>query len=146
MNQKVLSRAVVRFFENSCRRKLMSEVLEVTAASSTPDCQAHKLQAVLMPLAAHYFLKAKNHAARPLDPVARFHLGNCAKLDRLNWLGDISERGLRQSHSLMVNYLYDLEHIEKNHETYAQQQAVVAASAITKLVKTPARDVVPAGD
>jgi malonyl-CoA decarboxylase len=46
----------------------------------------------------------------------------------------------------MVNYLYDLEHIEKNHEAYAQQQAVVAASAITKLVKTPARDVVPAGD
>jgi malonyl-CoA decarboxylase len=43
----------------------------------------------------------------------------------------------------MVNYLYDLEHIEQNHEAYAQQHAVVAANAVTRLVKAPARDVVP---
>ena len=42
----------------------------------------------------------------------------------------------------MVNYLYDLEHIEQNHEAYAQQHAVVAASTVTRLVKAPARDVV----
>jgi malonyl-CoA decarboxylase len=46
----------------------------------------------------------------------------------------------------MVNYLYDLEHIERNHEVYAQQHAVVAASAVTRLVKAPARDVVAVGD
>jgi malonyl-CoA decarboxylase len=46
----------------------------------------------------------------------------------------------------MVNYLYDLEHIEKNHEAYAQQRAVVAASSISRLVKVPARDIVPAGN
>ena len=46
----------------------------------------------------------------------------------------------------MVNYLYDLEHIEKNHEAYAQQRSVVAASAVSRLVKAPARDIVPAGD
>jgi malonyl-CoA decarboxylase len=46
----------------------------------------------------------------------------------------------------MVNYLYDLDHIEKNHEAYAQQRAVVAAGAVTRLVKTPVRDVVPVGD
>jgi len=43
---------------------------------------------------------------------------------------------------LMVNYLYDLEHIEQNHEAYVQQHTVVAASAVTRLVKAPARDVV----
>ena len=58
-----------------------------------------------------------------------------------------SERAIAQSHGLMVNYLYDLEDIEKNHEAYAQQRAVVAASAVTRLLRsTPARDVVPAGD
>jgi malonyl-CoA decarboxylase len=46
----------------------------------------------------------------------------------------------------MVNYLYDLEEIEKNHEAYAQHQAVVAASAVTRLVRAPARDVVPVAD
>jgi malonyl-CoA decarboxylase len=46
----------------------------------------------------------------------------------------------------MVNYLYDLEHIERNHEAYAQQHAIVAASAITRLVRTPVRDIVPVGD
>ena len=67
----------------------------------------------------------------PLDSVARFHLGNGARLERLNFLADTSERALRQSYGLMVNYLYDLEEIEKNHEAYAQHQAVVAASAVT---------------
>jgi malonyl-CoA decarboxylase len=78
--------------------------------------------------------------------VARFHLANGARLERLNFLADTSERALRHSHALMVNYLYDLEHIERNHEAYAQQHAVVAASAVTRLVKAPARDVVPVGN
>jgi malonyl-CoA decarboxylase len=99
-----------------------------------------------MRAAAWYYLRARTPRGTPLDSVARFHLGNGARLERLNLVADTSERAMRQSHGLMVNYLYDLEHIEKNHEAYAQQQAVVAASAITKLVKTPARDVVPAGD
>ena len=60
--------------------------------------------------------------------------------------GDPSPNGLRQSHGLMVNYLYDLEDIERNHEAYAQQRSVVAAGAVTRLVKAPARDIVPAGD
>jgi malonyl-CoA decarboxylase len=78
--------------------------------------------------------------------VARFHLGNGARLERLDFLADTSERALRQSHGLMVNYLYDLEDIERNHEAYAQQHAIVAAGAITRLVRAPARDVVPVGD
>jgi malonyl-CoA decarboxylase len=100
----------------------------------------------LMRAAAWYYLRARTPRGTPLDSVARFHLGNGARLERINLVADTSERALRQSHGLMVNYLYDLEHIEKNHEAYAQQHQVVAASAISRLVKTPARDVVPAGN
>ena len=60
-----------------------------------------------MRLAAHYFLIAKSADGRPVDPVARFHLGNGARLERINWLGDTSEKGLREAHGLMVNYRYE---------------------------------------
>ena len=100
----------------------------------------------LLRAAAWYYLRARRPPRPPLDSVARFHLGNGARLERLNWLADTSERALRQSHGLMVNYLYDLDDIEKNHEAYAQQHAVVAASAVTRLVQAPARDVVPVDD
>ena len=94
----------------------------------------------LMRAAAWYFLHAKSRNGGPVDPVARFHLGNGARLERINWLADLSENGLGQSHGLMVNYLYELADIEKNHEAFAQQRTVVASSAVTKLVKTPAFD------
>jgi malonyl-CoA decarboxylase len=100
----------------------------------------------LLRAAAWYYLRARTARGTPLDSVARFHLGNGARLERLNFIADTSDRALRQSHGVMVNYLYDLEHIERNHEAYAQQHAVVAASAVTRLVRAPARDIVPAGD
>ncbi len=104
------------------------------------------LEEPLLRAAGWYYLRARTPRGTPLDSVARFHLGNGARLERLNLLADTSERALRQSHGLMVNYLYDLDHIERNHEAYAQQRAVVAAGAVSRLVKTPVRDVVPAGD
>ena len=107
---------------------------------------AEAVREPLLRAAAWYYLRARTPRGTPLDSVARFHLGNGARLERLNFIADTSERALRQSHGLMVNYLYNLEHIEKNHEAYAQQHAVVAASAITRLIRTPARDVVPVGD
>jgi malonyl-CoA decarboxylase len=100
----------------------------------------------LLRAAAWYYLRARTPRGTPLDSVARFHLGNGARLERLDFLADTSERALRQSHGLMVNYLYDLEHIERNHEAYAQQHAIVAAGAITRLVRAPARDVVAVED
>jgi malonyl-CoA decarboxylase len=90
--------------------------------------------------AAFYFLHAKSRNGAPVDPVARFHLGNGARLERINWLGDVSERGIAQSHGLMVNYLYELADIEKNHEAFAQQRTVVASNAVTRLVRAPAFD------
>jgi malonyl-CoA decarboxylase len=96
-----------------------------------PD-KAEAVRAVLLPLAAHYFLKAKDDAGRPVDPVARFHLGNGARLERLNFLGDVSPNGLRQAHGLMVNYLYDLGQIEKNHEALAEKGRIAASEEVRR--------------
>ena len=106
---------------------------------------ADAVEEPLLRAAAWYYLRGRTPRGAPVDSVARFHLGNGARLERLNFLADTSERALRQSHGLMVNYLYDLEDIEKNHEAFAQQRQVVAASAVSKLVRAPARDAVPAG-
>lgn len=100
---------------------------------------ASKLRAVLEPLAAHYFLKARTAKGRMIDSVARFHLGNGARLERIDWLGDLSPKGLRESAGIMVNYLYRLEDIEKNHEAYANDGEVVASSAVRKLLRGEGR-------
>jgi malonyl-CoA decarboxylase len=98
-----------------------------------------KLRVIIEPLAAHYFLKAKNPRGKPVDPVARFHLGNGARLEQINWLGDVSSKGLRESAGVMVNYLYRLEDIEKNHEAYANDDEVVASNVVKKLLKGEGR-------
>jgi malonyl-CoA decarboxylase len=100
----------------------------------------------LIRAAAWYYLHARTRNGSPVDSVARFHLGNGARLERLNWLADTSERAISQACGLMVNYLYDLEDIEENHEAFAQQRMVVASKAVTSLNKAPARDVVPLSD
>ncbi len=105
---------------------------------------AAALREPLLRAAGWYFLRARTARDLPLDPVARFHLGNGARLERIDFLADTSARGLAHSHGLMVNYLYDLDDIEKNHEAYAQHHSVVAASAVNRLVRTPLREVVPA--
>ncbi len=100
----------------------------------------------LIRAAAWYYLHARTRNGGPVDSVARFHLGNGARLERLNWLADTSERAIAQAFGLMVNYLYDLEDIEENHEAFAQQRTIVASKAVTSLNKASARDVVPLGD
>ena len=107
-----------------------------------PDI-AEGLREPFLRAAAWYYLRARNGRGLPVDAVARFHLGNGARLERLDWLADTSERALRQSYGLMVNYLYDLDYIERNHEAYAQHRAVVAASSVTRLVTMPEREIVP---
>ena len=94
---------------------------------------------LLEPLAAYYFLKARTPKGRLIDSVARFHLGNGARLERIDWLGDLSPKGLRESAGIMVNYLYRIEDIEKNHEAYANDGTVAASSAVKKLLKTEGR-------
>jgi malonyl-CoA decarboxylase len=98
-----------------------------------------QLRSLLEPLAAHYFLKARTSKGRLIDSVARFHLGNGARLERIDWLGDLSPKGLRESAGVMVNYLYRLDDIEKNHEAYANDGEVVASSAVKKLLRGEGR-------
>ncbi len=100
---------------------------------------AESLQHQLMRLCAYYLVHAKQ-GDEPLDPVARFHLGNGAALERLNWMGDTSETGMARSAGMMVNYVYWLAEVERNHERYFREHAVVAAPAVEKL----AREVPPA--
>jgi malonyl-CoA decarboxylase len=99
----------------------------------------------VLPAAAYYFLRAKTPGGRPVDPVARFHLGNGARLERLNPAGDLSPKGMRQSAGLMVNYLYDLDAIERNHEAFADTGQVAASSGVTRALRadSPGRVVAP---
>jgi malonyl-CoA decarboxylase len=95
------------------------------------------LQKRLMQLCAHYLLSAKQKA-EPLDPVARFHLGNGAALERLNWMGDTSEQGMARSAGMMVNYVYWLAEVEKNHERYFREHFIAASPVIEKLAREAA--------
>ena len=95
-----------------------------------------QLETPLTQLCAWYLLHAKrasNDSQLPLDPVARFHLSNGARLERINWLADISPKGIRESAGLMVNYLYKLEDIERNHEAFAKGEPTVASRKVESL-------------
>ena len=87
--------------------------------------------------AFNYLLRAKK-GKYPLDPVARFHLGNGASIHQLNEGADLSEKGISQSRGTMVNYLYDLNHIEENHEAYATEGGIEYSDKLKSLlVKAP---------
>ncbi|MDP2640253.1 MAG: malonyl-CoA decarboxylase [Betaproteobacteria bacterium] len=88
----------------------------------------------LMRLCAYYLQRAK-HGTEPADPVARFHLSNGARMERLNWLADTSKPGMAHSAGLMVNYVYRLKDVERNHETYAKEHLVVASPGLSLLAR-----------
>ncbi len=94
-----------------------------------------RLKEKLLPMAATYFLHARQETGMPVDAVARFHLGNGARLEHINWLGDQSPAGIERSAGLMVNYLYSLTDIEKNHEAFANRGRIAATHEIRKLAK-----------
>lgn len=98
---------------------------------------AEAVEPILVSLCARY-LAIEQEESRPLDPVARFHLGNGAQLERINWLADVSPRGIKQSAGLMVNYLYRLSDIEDNHEAYEREGKIATSRGVRKLVKTRA--------
>jgi malonyl-CoA decarboxylase len=96
---------------------------------------AQALRGPLQRLAARYLLTEKTARGRALDPVAHFHLTNGARIERLNWLADLSPKGLQQSCGIMINYLYRLADIEENHEAYTGEGRVAASGALNRLVK-----------
>jgi malonyl-CoA decarboxylase len=96
------------------------------------------LQRMLLRLCAFYLVNVKQEGggnAEPLDAVARFHLGNGAALERLNWMGDISETGMARSAGLMVNYVYRLSEVERNHERYFREHTIAASAAVEKMAR-----------
>lgn len=103
---------------------------ELPAAIGIPE----QLQREILASCAHYLLNAKR-GTEPLDSVARFHLTNGARLERLNWMGDTSGTGIRQSLGLTVNYVYRLAEVERNHEAYAKTGKVVASHDIETLAR-----------
>ncbi len=94
---------------------------------------AEKLRPDLHTLIVEYLLEAKTASGRPLDPVARFHLGNGASVEHVRWLGDTSEKGLSNGAGFMVNYLYDLDNVVNNHEAHVKHGTIFAAPRIRAL-------------
>ncbi len=124
--------------------KVLFVALDDPDWSRNPEA-AERLQGPLMRAAAWYFLRARNGRGLPVDAVARFHLGNGARLERINWLADTSDKAIAQADGLMVNYLYDLDDIEANHEAYAESRTVVASGAVQRLLRPPLELVPVAG-
>ena len=89
---------------------------------------------VLPALAAHYLTTVMKNG-EPIDPVARFHLGNGARAERLNWLADTSRRGIKRCAGMMVNYVYHLDDIESNHEAYVREHRVAATHELRRLAR-----------
>ncbi len=106
----------------------LSEVINAAEDGARP--------AALSDLTAHYMLVARHPRGGAADPVARFHLGNGARLERLHTDADTSQNGQTSSWGVMVNYLYDLDTIERNHEAYSTQDEIIAAPAVRRLLKT----------
>jgi malonyl-CoA decarboxylase len=95
---------------------------------------ARRLRDALEQLAARYLYTVRQNG-RPYDPVARFHLGNGARIERINFLADSSAKGFKQSCGLMVNYLYDPDQIEQNVEAFFGEDRIAATAAIRRLAK-----------
>jgi malonyl-CoA decarboxylase len=128
--------------EGSLVRQSLEDADQLAALDEGGSLEQGEIESVTRPVlqraAALYLLRAKGANGKPLDPVARFHLGNGARLERINMSADLSAKGLRQSHGIMVNYLYDLATIEKNHEVYAETGEVVCASSVRKILSSGA--------
>ncbi len=108
----------------------------VLAGEHLPEHDTALSRALRQPLtrvAARYLLGEKK-GVRPLDPVARFHLGNGARVEKLNWMADRSDKGIAQSWGMMVNYLYDPDRIEENLEAHAEDGRIDATASLRRLL------------
>jgi malonyl-CoA decarboxylase len=117
--------------------KALLKIVE-TNGWHTDVALARSVRPVLTAAIAEFLLRARGATGKVLDSVARFHLSNGARLERINWLGDVSPKGLAQSLGFMVNYLYDVRHIEHNHEVFAKVGDVVASRPVRQLLRAAA--------
>jgi malonyl-CoA decarboxylase len=120
----------------------------LAAENSSPDLDVHELRSLAkvhgtdttdarweaaLGLCARYLVRERSQDLA-LDPVARFHLGNGASLHAIHWAADLSDKGLQQSAGMMVNYLYDLDSIEENHDAYFDQGEVAVSRTVARLL------------
>ena len=96
--------------------------------------QSEKLRPALMRLCALYLTRQPSPGCR-VDPVARFHLGNGARLERINWLGNAAPRAIQESFGIMVNYLYDHDSIEDNHEAFVRDGTIARSPDVDALIE-----------
>lgn len=117
-------------------RDAATDLLPALAAGGIEAVDADRARkAVLTGLCARYLAAELRPNGRPTDPVARFHLGNGARLERLNWAGDTSPKGLEQGWGLLVNYLYDPAELERNHEAFVNAGKVATSRAVARQLK-----------
>ena len=126
----VLSKEEVKIIQGLNKDGLLA-LLEKDWAKDKKVAEA--LKPIMLRLCARYLLQEKKHQ-KPLDPVANFHLFNGARLERLNWMGDSSPKGLKQSAGIMANYHYKLDDIDENHEAFAEGGKIVASRSVRGLL------------
>ena len=102
-------------------------------------------QGMLKQITAYYLVQAKGKNRRPIDPVAKFHLGNGAIIHQINIDADLSEKGVLQSKGVMVNYLYDLSKISQNVELFSKEGDISANTTIKALSRQAGRNIMQKG-
>ena len=90
------------------------------------------MQKPMQRLVTKYIVNEKRKGSTAANPVAHFHLSNGAKFERINWMADLSDHGKSQSYGMMINYLYDLDEIDKNHEQYIENGVIALSKTIQK--------------
>lgn len=111
--------------------RMLSGVLAEGGWAEDPNLRAALAPRVAL-WAARYFVEAKGKGGAPVDPVARFHLGNGASAHRINWPADFAPGALRRGHGVMINYLYDLDAIETNHEAFFAEGTIARGPDVAR--------------
>ena len=144
---KTLAEGEPKLLSNSERKSLSAAVGKAAGGKGTlksllanPEwhndrTMSEALRGPLLRLCSRYLMEEKGLNMRALDPVAHFHLSNGARMESLNWKGDLSSRGLKNSAGIMINYLYDLNRVEDNHEAYTSSGKINASSGLRNLLK-----------
>ncbi len=125
--------------ENKIKNILGNVPLDNISFLKSPDLKIGDTRIVsnkdaILKLVAHYLINEKNHKQLPINDVTRFHLGNGAIVEDININANVSEVGFNRSFGVMVNYLYELKNIEKNHEDYINNKKVIVSDKLKKFI------------
>ena len=117
--------------ENNRRVDILADKLQNSKGNSF---LASIFKKAIIKLVAHYLMNEKNKKDLPINDVCRFHLGNGAIIEDIVINANVSEVGFNRSFGVMVNYLYELKNIEKNHEDYVNNKNIIISDKLKKLI------------